>query len=303
MAATGFRLWGMVDAGPGPASVAHLADLRLGEQDEVERRFGDRRRDRTEGAGEVRDPGPFRMPRSDRLAQPQLVREEPHDRRSILTERRERARGAPQLDRKALAADDGQSLGGRVQTGQPDGGLRPERRRDRLLEERPPGHDRRAVGVRQAGGGIGRAVEVLEDGRTGTGGDEHRRRVQDVLARRAAVDVGRRRAADRPRQRLDQRHDRIAAGGRRPTDRRDVERLDAAGASDRLGVLGRDDAGSRFGAGERRLDLEHRPEPHLVAERGRRGSAGQDRVEQAAGRLRHRRRPSRVRPAAGCRSE
>ena len=93
---------------------------------------------------------------------------------------------------------------------EPRRGLEPERRRQRLLQQRARDHRRRAVrlGERGAGGGHPRDVGQHELERAPA--DEHRGRVDDVLAGRAVVHVAGGIAADGGAQRAHERLGRIA---------------------------------------------------------------------------------------------
>jgi hypothetical protein len=120
--------------------------------------------------------------------------------------------------------------------------------------------------VGQRRGGISRGGDVAHERRERALRHEHHRRVDDVLRRRAHV---------RLREELRQRHDggRVVRGV--ATELRDVDIARAA-------LL----------AAERRLDVEHRLNPGLVAHGGRDLAAGIEPAEQ----LRGRRRQSRARP-------
>ena len=68
----GFRLCGIVDEPP-PARLAHLAHLGLREQDDVERRSSPRAAGGArERGGELGDRGAARVPRDERLGEPEL---------------------------------------------------------------------------------------------------------------------------------------------------------------------------------------------------------------------------------------
>jgi hypothetical protein len=195
-------------------------------------------------------------------------------------ERRQRARGATELRGQALVADGAQARRALVEGHEPAGRLQPEGDRHRLLEQRAAGHDRRAVLAGKARGGVGRAVEVAEDRVQRAAGDEHRRRIDDVLAGGAVVDVGGRVAADLGAQRLDERCGRIADRGRRLAQRVDVVALGPARRGDRLGVRDRDRADRGLHTRERGLDVEECLQPGPVGDRRAGAPAGEDPVEE-----------------------
>ena len=113
-----------------------------------------------------------------------------------VAQRGERARRAAELRGQARAAHGVQALGGLVEAHEPAGRLQAEGDRHGLLQQRPPGHHRRAVLAGQPRRRLGRAAQVVEQRLERAPRDEHRRAVEDVLARRAAVHVGGRRVAD-----------------------------------------------------------------------------------------------------------
>ena len=125
-----------------------------------------------------------------------------------VAERGERAGRAAELDREARRRESRPAAAARsTSADEPAGGLQPEGGRHGLLQQRPAGHRRRPVASRaRPAQADGRAVELGQDEAQRAAGDEHRRRVHDVLARRAVVDAVGGVAADalaqRPHERL-----------------------------------------------------------------------------------------------------
>ena len=109
--------------------------------------------------------------------------------------------------------------------------------------------------------------------------DEHRRGVDDVLARRAVVDVVGRLAADGFAQRPDERLGRIARRMPGGDDRGHVEPLDVAGLGDRPCHVRRDDADERLGIREGALGREHRLDPDSIRDEAAQLVGHEDRVE------------------------
>ena len=84
------------------------------------------------------------MPRQHRLLELELGREEAGDRDPVGTERRQRARRAAELRGEPRASSRACARAVTTATSQP-AAFEPERRRHRLLEERPRGHRRQPV--------------------------------------------------------------------------------------------------------------------------------------------------------------
>ena len=130
-----------------------------------------------------------------------------------------------------------------------------------MLQECPGDHQRVAMLGRERCGCRRHVVCLREHERECPPGDEHRRRVDDVLAGGAAVDVTRRLLADGARQSANQRLRKVADSAAFVHELLEVEALGVAG----LGDLGCDvrghRAGGRPGAHERPLGVEHCLEP------------------------------------------
>ena len=198
------------------------------------------------------------------------------DRRAGVAERGERPGGAAELRVEPRPQQAGARVERRVE---PAGGLEPERDRERLLEQRPARHRGGGVLTRERRAGARDGVELLDDERPRAARDEHRRGVDDVLARRAVVHVLGMLRADALAERRDERDDRRARGDGRLAQR---GRVDAAGAGDRRGRRRGDHARLRLRRRERRLGLQHRRHPgargHRLAEAGGR----EERAEELA---------------------
>ena len=131
-----------------------------------------------------------------------------------------------------------------------------------MLQECPGDHQRLAVLARERRGGRRHVVGLGEHERERPPGDEHRGRVDDVLARRAAVYVARRLVADRARESANQWLGEVADSAAFVHELLEVEALGVAGAGD----LGRDVRRARVPAAapafdERPLGVEHCFEP------------------------------------------
>ena len=229
IAATGLRLCGIAEEPP-PLRLAHLGDLGLGEQHDVARDLRHRAGGHRQRRRELADPPPQRVPRQHRLGQPERRRVGLGHARPGLAERGQRARRAAELRREALDADLVEPAPRVLQARHPARGLEPERDRHRLLEQRAARQRRVAVGARELRRRAARREQVVEQRVERARGHEHRRGVEDVLARRPAVHVRGRRALDGRGQRRLERHHGVARAGRRGRDRRGVEALGDARA-------------------------------------------------------------------------
>ena len=129
------------------------------------------------------------MPGEHGLGEIQLPGEDADDLQRVVPEGGERPRGAAELCRQTLGVD-GREPPARLERGdEPARRLEPERGRNRLLEEGARCDRRRAVVTSETGASVCEPVELREHERPGTTGDEHRRRVDDVLARGPEMDV------------------------------------------------------------------------------------------------------------------
>ena len=211
-------------------------------------------------------------------ARPRSPRDGRHDVGPALAEGCERAGRTAELDRQPVGGNEDELLG-LEHAGEPRRRLQAERGGHRVLEQRSRDHRRLAVPIGELGADRGDGCHVGQHGCEGTGGDEHRGGVDDVLARRAVMHVPRRLAPDGGTERADERLGRIARPTALGCDAVGVEQLGPAGGGDRLGRLGGNHAELGLGRRERALEVEHRLQPravaHLVEQRLRR----EDRVE------------------------
>ena len=155
----------------------------------------------------------------------------------LALEGRERPGRATELHGQALRPDVRETADRPVESAHPAGRLEAEGRGDGLLQQGASGDGRRTVVAREPGGGVGRSTQVLDDRRQRALDDQHRGRVDDVLARRATMDGRRDLRSDRGPDPPNERHDRRPGVGRLPSDRLDVQGQARCGALDRLGVL------------------------------------------------------------------
>ncbi len=298
MLSTGLRLCGIVDEPP-PAPDAHLADLRLSEQRDVERDLRRGSGDDVERRADLGDAHAVRVPRPGRHGEPELLGEQAHDLGAGVLERGERPRRSGELGAKAVVAERRKTFPRVEQPSEPRGRLRPERRRYRLLEQGPPrpsaSHD---ACLRDRRTPRPTVSSERGDEIDGVAGDEHRGRVQDVLAGRAPVDVARRVAADGLGKLPDERLDGVAGRPAPFRERRGIEAIGIARRRDRLGGVAGDDAGARLGERERALRVEHRLEPGAIRDCRTKLVGNEDPVEH----VRRRRTRSDVRPGAARRT-
>ena len=227
------------DRPPGSAALADLAHLGLGEQDHVARHLGQH-----PGARPARRParpaGPGRCARARRLGQAELPGE-PASTTGRGRRGRPGCRPPRRAGRRGRPGRPGEPRRRLVESGQPAGRLEPERGRDRLLQQGPPGHQRVAVLGGQAGAGVGGAGQIVQSGRSA-------RRATSMAAVSstswlvAPLWTWSATPAGPVGELADQRHDRVAGGRRRaPSSARSNGRPGTGG--DHLGGLGREQPG------------------------------------------------------------
>ena len=326
-AATGLRLCGRVeDPDAGAALLGHLADLGLGEQDDVLGRGSHRARHPPQGARELGDTAAFGVPGQHRFGQAESVGQGGADAGTVLAQRGQGAHRTAELDRRSLVERAPQARARRVEPVRPTGRDHPEGRGQGLLQQGAAGHGGVPVFGRQRTQARSGTVQILQQRGPGTARQEHRRGVHDVLAGGALVDAsGRLRVGlTHPGgQLLDQGDDGVAAARGRPPQRPGVVQARVAGTGDGLGARGREQTGVGQSPGQGGLGVEQRPQPGGVVGQRADGAPREDPVEQAghvwwlprwtklgrAGRehrptrtLRCRRRPSLPHPANGCRN-
>ncbi len=134
--------------------------------------------------------------------------------------------------------------------------------------------------ARERGARVGGGAQVVHQRLEAASRDEHQRGVEDVLARRAVVDVLRGVRSDGRAERRDERHDRLGMPRGRGAERGNVEVRRVARGRDRLGSLDRDEVAARARARERRLDVEQRLQPGCVARRSSGSAAREDPAEE-----------------------
>ena len=134
----------------------------------------------------------------------------------------------PSCDGQPLGQDAPEPAAGLEDPDEPAGRLEPERRRHGLLEQGAGGHRRLAMLAREAAHAAATRSSSRQDEPEGAARDEHRGRVEDVLARRAPVDVAGGVVADGLAQRPDERLDRVAGRAALLGERVEVEELGAA---------------------------------------------------------------------------
>ena len=276
MAATGFCFCGMAEEPPrrgelppaapetGAGAFVHLGHLGLRQERDV---AGDLAEDGVRAGqrrGQLDQPQPVRVPGQGRQRQRQLLGQQRRHPRPAVPQRRQRARGPAELDRQPPGADRRQAGPRVIQRGQPARGHQPERDGHGLLEQRPADHDGGPVRVRQRRRGLGRGGQVGADDVKRVTGQQHRGRVHDVLAGRAAVHGAGRGPGHLPGQRAAQRGNGVAGERGQFAQVRHVE----VPRHGRLGHRGAGAGGSEPGplqrAGQARLHVQHGPQPRVV---------------------------------------
>ena len=327
IAATGLFLWGRVDDPPrrlagAPSSarprarrraiaLVHLADLGLRQQRHVARRLADRARGHAQRRRQLGDALARAVPGQERHRQPQLLAEEADHRRPGRAQRRQRARRAAELDRELRAPRSRRAAPPRRRgpTSQP-AALSPK-----VIGSACCSSVRPAISVwrwRSAS----RAAARAAPSRSATSGTSARRAISIAAVSRMSWLVAPRWTSPPAEpghargERAHQRRHRVAGRRRRAADRRDVEAA-------RRGRRARSRRRSRARTGRRaprRGPAPPRRPASPAARRDRwsprgprraraRRRTARARLGRRGRRLRHRRRPSRRRPAGGCRSD
>ena len=167
--------------------LANLGDLRLRHERDVSGHLADGARGDAEGPGQLADACSVGVPGDLRLGEPELLRERTQHGRTVIAERGERSHSAAELHGEPLAPDGVQAIGDLVERLGPPGRLEPERDRERVLQQRSPGHQGLAVAEGDFRGRVGGGAQIVEQRTERPLRDQHRRGVQDVLTRRAAM--------------------------------------------------------------------------------------------------------------------
>ena len=183
------------------------------------------------------------------------------DLRASLSDRRERADRSAELRGQPPRPNRLEAAARLEQRDEPARNLEPERRRQRLLQQRSRSHRRRPLRLGQRGQGGREPVELGQYQVERSPCDEHRGGVHDVLARGAPVDVACGVSADGVPKSLHERLRGASDGAPALEQIVEVVQISAALLRDRSGGVFGDDPGGRLGAGERGLELEHRLEP------------------------------------------
>jgi hypothetical protein len=110
------------------------------------------------------------------------------DRRPLGAERGQRPDRATELEGEAPVADRRESRRRVIEPAEPARRAQAEGDRQRLLEQGPPRREVRSVAVGELGRRVAGGVEVGQQRLERALRNEHRRRVDDVLAGRAAVE-------------------------------------------------------------------------------------------------------------------
>ena len=261
--------------------LAHFVHLRLGEQDDVEPDLSADSRDRRERRAELGDAHAVRVPRQRRHGQLELPRERVDDAHAVVPQRRERPGRPAELHREAALTDLLETRAGIEQRDEPAGRDQAERGRDRLLEERSRRHRRRAVLAGERRARVCCRVDVSQHQSHRVAGDEHRRRVEHVLARRPQMDEALVLLADAGTERTDERLRGVA-------DRTSVVQQPVpavrvgigARRGDRICGRAGNEADRCAGRGQRTLHLEHRLQPRSAGDRLAELGGDEQRVER-----------------------
>ena len=221
--------------------LAQLTDLCLRHQHDVQRDLAERTGQDRERRSEGRDAHARGVPGNDRLRQAELARHPASDVRSIVAERGQRARRAAELHGQPVACVEHEPA--RLEhADEPRRGLDAEGRRQGLLEQRARHHRRRAMTLGERGARGCHLRDIDQHELEGAPADEHRRRVDDVLAGRPVVHVAGGLASHRRAQCTHERLGRVA--GPAPLARRC-----ARGRRDRPGTRRRSARRPRPGSG------------------------------------------------------
>ena len=237
------------------------------EQRDIARQLAERRGEKAQDRGDLAEIVALRVPRRDGNRERQLRGERRLHRDALRAERRERGRGAAELQHDRTLARRSEPRAMTIDRRERRRELQAERNRQRLLKPCATGENRRAMHARLPRQRVGKTRGALVDQLERVTQLEHETGVDDVLAGRAPVHVaprGRMRRRDARRELRDQRNREIARIARRGRHPREIEIVGAAATADRVGGVERNDADGRFGARERRLEVEHPLNAHAV---------------------------------------
>ena len=228
---------------------------------------------------ELGDADPVRMPRHGRLGEPELPGEERRDLDAPVAERRQGPRRPAKLRRETIPKL-AKAVIGVEHADEPPGGLQPEGRRNRLLEQRPSCDRGVAVCSGERGACGLDPLELVAHEPEPVARDQDERGVHHVLARRPEVHPPRVLLPDARDKGAHERLGGSAGAVGLGQQLIPVVPVGGAGGRDRRRRLRGDHARGGARAREHPLDLEHRPEPR--ASRGRLAKRGRDeqRVER-----------------------
>ena len=241
-----------------------LAHLGLGEEHDVAADLRGRPCGCIQRRAELRETLAVRVPGEQRLREPEFLCVEADDLEGVVSEGGEGSRGATELGSEALVADGCESPTRLEHGEEPPRRLQPERRRHRLLEERARRHRRRAMSAGELRAAVREAVELGQHERGGVPRDEHRSRVDDVLARRSQVDVLGRVGPHRSPELADERLGRVPDGAAVICDARSVEEIGTARLADPRGGVRRDEADCDARLRQGVLRIEHPLQPRSI---------------------------------------
>ncbi len=273
--------------------LAHLADLGRGEEHHVGRHAGERCDQRRQPRADLDHAGAVGVPGDRRDAELQFPGEAGAHRRRCRAKAGERAdRAAERGDQSSFAErrQFGRHLG---DAGEPRPGDSAEGDRRGVLAVGAPDARRARVLPRQRGEAVDDRNQVGGDQAEGVRHLQNQRRVDDVLAGGALVDMGAQLVRQQRLDRLDEGNGDDAGVARARAQRRDVEVVGLDPGQRRCQTLGHQ-AGGTFGAGQRRLGGQHGSQPRAVGKHRAHGIAGKERAGQPGieGGKRHRAGPA-----------
>ena len=273
-------------AAPVRRRLGHLAELGLRVEGQVAGDLPERARAEPRRGGDLRHPIAVRVPGQLRNGELQLLAQGRGHVHAFRAQRGQRPDRPAELQHEAPPPNLAHALAMPIDGRQPSRRLQPEGRGQRLLHPGSSHGRRRAVVPGEARQGARERRELVLDQREGLPQLQHEAGVDRVLAGGAPVDeAGRLRVVrgDLGLELVDERDRQVA--GLRGSLRQGlgVEELGAALRGDGRGGAGGDHARLRFGARQRRLEVQHALEPRAVGEHLFEGVPAEQRVEQAHG--------------------
>ena len=272
---------GLLRHGRRPAArLGHLADLGLGQQDDVLGDLAERPGHQGQPPAELDDRIPLGVPGRRRHRQIQDLGHRRLDRRAVGAEGRQGAGGTAEGQHGQPRFDLLQAIEVADQRCAPAGNLEAEGGRRRVLAPGAAGHDGVAVGVGQHAQAIGQVGDAVGEDAADLAQLQHQGGVDDVLGGRPPMDGGRSVAAHQRAQAAHQRRDRHAvfADARGQILGPDLGRL--ADRGDAVGRRRRDHADPPLGPGQGRFDRQPAADAGRVVEQRRRGRVAEQAGEQ-----------------------